>query len=236
MKKYQQIFKELEGKILDESYQAGEFLPSEHDLVAHYCVSRDTIRKALDQLQKAGLIQKIRGQGSKVLQKDQIDFPVSHLTSYRELVEQYGINSITNVISLEKITVDKKLSLLTGFPEFRIVWKIVRQRVVDNIASVLDTDYLDKGMVPTMTRAISEHSIYDYLEQQLNLQIAYAKKEITIDQAKDRDKILMNIKGDDHVVSVKSKVYLADGQQFQFTESRHKLDKFRFVDFAKRHH
>ncbi|MDG9307145.1 trehalose operon repressor, partial [Streptococcus pneumoniae] len=28
--------------------------------------------------------------------------------------------------------------------------------------------------------------------------------------------------------------YLQDGRQFQFTESRHKLEKFRFVDFAKR--
>ncbi|GGE31198.1 trehalose operon repressor [Streptococcus himalayensis] len=236
MKKYQQIFKELERQILEETYLTGDFLPSEYELMARYAVSRDTVRKALEELQKAGLIQKIRGQGSKVLKKEQIDFPVSHLTSYRELVEQYGINSITNVISLEKVTVDQKLSQLTGFPEFRIVWKIVRQRVVDNVASVLDTDYLDKQVAPELTRQIAEDSIYAYLEEKLHLPIAYATKEITIDQARDRDKILMDIKGDHHVVSVKSKVYLTDGQQFQFTESRHKLEKFRFVDFAKRHH
>ena len=44
----------------------------------------------------------------------------------------------------------------------------------------------------------------------------------------------MDIGRDQHVVSIKSQVYLADGRQFQYTESRHKLDKFRFVDFAKR--
>ena len=234
MKKYEQIFKLLKQDILNETYQIDDYLPSEHELVQTCKVSRDTIRKSLDLLQKAELIQKIRGQGSKVIKQAQIDFPVSNLTSYQELVQQHGINSKTNLIQLEKITVDKKLSNLTGFPEYRLVWRIVRQRVVDEVASVLDIDYLDKTLVPSLTREIAGQSIYAYLEEELGLRIAYAQKEITIDPATNRDQILMDIGTDQHVVSVKSKVYLADGQQFQFTDSRHKLEKFRFMDFAKR--
>ncbi|VPG17775.1 trehalose operon repressor [Streptococcus pneumoniae] len=79
-----------------------------------------------------------------------------------------------------------------------------------------------------------EQSIYSYIENGLKLLIDYAQKEITIDHSSDRDKILMDIGKDPYVVSIKSKVYLQDGRQFQFTESRHKLEKFRFVDFAKR--
>jgi len=116
-----------------------------------------------------------------------------------------------------------------------LVWRIIRQRVVDQVASVLDIDYLDKELVPTMTREIAEHSIYHFIENDLGLSIDYAKKEITIDHATSRDKILLDIERENHVVSVKSQVYLANGQQFQFTDSRHKLDKFRFVDCAKRH-
>ena len=234
MKKYEQIFKLLKQDILNETYQIDDYLPSEHELVQTYKVSRDTIRKSLDLLQKAELIQKIKGQGSKVIKQAQIDFPVSNLTSYQELVQQHGINSKTNLIQLEKITVDKKLSNLTGFPEYRLVCRIVRQRVVDEVASVLDIDYLDKTLVPSLTREIAEQSIYAYLEEELGLRIAYAQKEIKIDPATNRDQILMDIGTDQHVVSVKSKVYLADGQQFQFTDSRHKLEKFRFIDFAKR--
>ena len=96
MKKYEQIFKLLKQDILNETYQIDDYLPSEHELVQTYKVSRDTIRKSLDLLQKAELIQKIRGQGSKVIKQAQIDFPVSNLTSYQELVQQHGINSKTN--------------------------------------------------------------------------------------------------------------------------------------------
>ncbi|MBC6977951.1 trehalose operon repressor [Streptococcus cristatus] len=234
MKKYKQLFKQLEQDILGEKYQLGDFLPSEHQLMEIYQVSRDTVRKALALLQEEGLIEKVRGQGSKVVKQEQLDFPVSNLTSYQELVAQHQLQSKTNVISLDKITVDKKLSKTTGFPEYRLVWRIVRQRVVDNIASVLDIDYLDKSLVPDLTREIGEHSIYAYLEETLKLDIAYARKGITIDHVSDQDQILMDIGRDQHVVSVKSQVYLADGRQFQYTESRHKLDKFRFVDFATR--
>ena len=234
MKKYKQLFKQLERDILGEKYQLGDFLPSEHQLMEIYQVSRDTVRKALALLQEEGLIEKVRGQGSKVVKQEQLDFPVSNLTSYQELVAQHQLQSKTNVISLDKITVDKMLSKTTGFPVFRLVWRIVRQRVVDNIASVLDIDYLDKSLVPDLTREIGEHSIYSYLEETLKLNIAYARKEITIDHVSDQDQILLDIGRDQHVVSIKSQVYLADGRQFQYTESRHKLDKFRFVDFATR--
>lgn len=183
---------------------------------------------------EAGLIQKIHGSGSQVIKHKQIDFPVSQLTSYKKLVDAHHINSKTNVIAIDKLIVDEKLAALTGFKKNNLVWRIIRQRVVYGTASVLDIDYLDKKIVPNMTREIAEQSIYDYLENQLPLIIAYAQKEITIDQLTDRDKLLLDIGVEHHVVSVKSKVYLANKHQFQFTESRHKLEKFRFVDFATR--
>ena len=129
---------------------------------------------------------------------------------------------------------DEKLANLTGFKITSLVWRIIRQRVVEGTASVLDIDYLSKAFVPHISREIAEQSIYKYLEEELHLNIAFAQKEITIDQLTEQDKILLDIGSEHHVVSIKSKVYLANNQQFQFTESRHKLEKFRFVDFARR--
>ena len=57
---------------------------------------------------------------------------------------------------------------------------------------------------------------------------------IMISPIDNRDKILLDLGKDQHVVTVRSQVHLADVRQFQFTESRHKLDKFHFVDYAKR--
>ena len=168
-------------------------------------------------------------QGSKVIQQEQIDFPVSNLTSYQELVRQHGMNSKTNVIQVrKKLQLIKKLSSLTGFPEYRLGGGLFAKAVVDGLPPSWILITLIRVLSPSISREIAEHSIYAYLEDELGLHISYAQKEITIDPATNRDKILMNIGNDHHVVSVKSKVYLADGQQFQFTDSRHKLRKIPF--------
>ena len=159
MKKYQIIYKDLEKAIHEQKYQVGDFLPTEQELVQSYQVSRDTIRKALTLLVEEGLVKKIHGSGSQVINQEQINFPVSDLTSYQELIEQQGLNSQTNVISLDKIIVDSKLSERTGFSNSQQVWRVVRQRVVDSCASVIDIDYLDASLVPQLNRSIAEPSI-----------------------------------------------------------------------------
>lgn len=234
MKKYEGIFKQLEEEILSGRYPVGHYLPTEMELCQTFSASRDTIRKALSLLSKEGLISKSQGRGSKVTKPELINFPVSELSSYQELVALHGMNSKTNVISLDNLIVDQEMYRLTGFPLNAHIYRITRQRVVDNVASVLDIDYLLKSIVPSMSREIAEQSIYAYLEKKLGLPISYAQKQITIDQARDQDKILLDLGSDQHVVCVRSKVYLADNRQFQFTESRHKLEKFQFIDFARR--
>ncbi|MFC3932627.1 trehalose operon repressor [Streptococcus dentapri] len=234
MKKYQAVFQNLESKIMEGVYLPNQPLPSEQELTKSYQVSRDTIRKALGLLAKQGLITKSQGRQSYVKKRQAINFPVSDLTSYQELTTALNMNSQTKVISLDRIIVDQKLADLTGFPPSKQVWHISRQRLVDGRASVLDRDYLLTDLVKRMTPDIPQYSLYNYLENELKLDIAWAEKEITIDQKTEQDQLFLDMGNEHHVVSVKSKVYLANQQQFQFTESRHLLDKFHFVDLAKR--
>ncbi|MNR28730.1 Trehalose operon transcriptional repressor [compost metagenome] len=55
-----------------------------------------------------------------------------------------------------------------------------------------------------------------------------------MEEAAEDDRRLMDLKGLSHVVVVRNFVYLEDTTLFQYTESRHRLDKFQFVDFARR--
>lgn len=75
MKKYKQIFKLLEQDILNEKYQINDYLPSEHELVQTYKVSRDTIRKSLDLLQKLVSFKKGEVKALKSSNKNRLTFP-----------------------------------------------------------------------------------------------------------------------------------------------------------------
>lgn len=234
MSKFNEIFLDLEAAILNQRFISGDLLPSENELVKTYNVSRETIRKALNLLLEKGYIQKVQGKGSIVLDIKRFDFPVSGLTSYKELQDAQNMNSQTIVVSNGLLPVSEELAnhlnLSVGTP----VLYLERLRKVHGEVVIIDKDYLVTSIIPSISNEAAEDSLYRYIEQTLGLSIGYAQKEITVDPITEEDKRLMDLQEDTHVVVVRSDVYLEDTTLFQHTESRHRLDRFRFVDFARR--
>ena len=234
MSKFNEIFLDLEAAILNQRFISGDLLPSENELVKTYNVSRETIRKALNLLLEKGYIQKMQGKGSVVLDIKRFDFPVSGLTSYKELQDAQNMNSQTIVVhnGLQSTTEDlaNHLKLAVGTS----VLYLERLRKVHGAVVSTEKDYLLTSFVPSISNEAAEDSLYHYIEQTLGLSIGYAQKEITVDPITEEDKRLMDLQEDTHVVVVRSDVYLEDTTLFQHTESRHRLDRFRFVDFARR--
>ncbi|MGD6804745.1 trehalose operon repressor [Rossellomorea aquimaris] len=234
--KYMQIYQELADKIQDGTFPANETLPSENELSEFYETSRETIRKALTLLSQRGFIQKLRGKGSLVLDVSKLSFPISGLVSFKELQGSLGGESQTIVYDFGLIKPDKTLAHQLACQQDDEVWKVVRARNIKGERIILDKDFFLKKNVPLLTKEICEKSIYEYLENELKLPISYAKKEIVVEKCTEEDRTYLDLSGYDHVVVVKNYVHLEDTTLFQYTESRHRLDKFRFVDFARRKH
>jgi trehalose operon repressor, B. subtilis-type len=234
MNKFNEIFIDLKNKILDDTFLPGTMLPSEKQLMDTYKVSRETVRKALNLLINSGYIQKKQGKGSFVLDFHKFDFPVSSITSYKELQKMQQITSKTSVVRLEVKRADTALATRTGWKKDSEIWELVRTRKIDGEAVILDKDFLLKTIIPELPLSRAEDSIYDYFENDLGLIISYAQKEITVEAVTDEDKKFMDIGSDTHVVVIRSIVCLDDTTCFEYTESRHRLDKFRFIDFARR--
>ena len=63
---YHRIYVILRERILNGTYQVGETLPSEAELMDRFGVSRITARRALDELSGEGLVARARGRGTQV--------------------------------------------------------------------------------------------------------------------------------------------------------------------------
>nr|WP_025775585.1 trehalose operon repressor [Clostridium botulinum] len=232
--KYLTIYNEISNKIENNKIQSGEKLSSENEMMKEYNVSRDTIRKALNLLESNGYIQKVKGKGSFVLDINKFDFPVSGLTSFKELSTRMGVESNTLVKELKLIKPDNFLMKQLNLSKNDDVWKIIRVREIDNKKIILDKDFFNKKYIPLLTKDICENSIYEYLENELGLKISFAKKEITVQQATQEDKSYLDFENYNMIVVVKNYIYLDDMSLFQYTESRHRPDRFKFVEFARR--
>lgn len=232
-KKYMQIYRDLAKKIEQGVWPRNSLLPSENDLTEMYGTSRETIRKALNLLSNNGYIQKVRGKGSIVINVHRLSFPVSGIASFKELAEKLGLESKTIVHELGYIDSNEIRNKLQVDVNEKI-WHVTRIRDIGGEKVILDKDFFNETFVPLLSKSICEDSIYEYIENHLRLAIGYAVKEIIVEEVTDEDRELLDLQKFEHLVVIRSFVYLDDSSLFQYTESRHRPDKFRFVDFARR--
>lgn len=235
--KYYDIYLKLKQKIITHEYKEGNLLPSENALAKEHGVSRETIRKSLDYLSQDGLIQKKQGLGSIVLNPTLFNFPISGLTSFKELSDAQEMKAITILLRNEKITVDEELHKKIHVPVGTEVLAIERVRQVDGQRVIYDYDFLNVELTGDIPSERLTDSLYDYLENDLKLPISFANKEILVENVTEEDRAHLDLRDEDnHLVVIRSHVYLEDASYFQFSESRHRVDRFRFIDFSRRQH
>ena len=66
---YEQIYEEIREKIEERGYRVGDRLPSEKELSEQYHVSRITSKKAVELLAEEGLVTRIPGKGTFVIER-----------------------------------------------------------------------------------------------------------------------------------------------------------------------
>jgi GntR family transcriptional regulator of arabinose operon len=88
--KYIQLADALREEILRREPSAGRRLPTESELMKQYALSRQTVRQALDLLQKEGLITKRQGSGSYIADRDT---SASNIPGTIAVVTPYARNS-----------------------------------------------------------------------------------------------------------------------------------------------
>lgn len=233
-KKYLLIYEEISRLIQDGHYQPKTILPSENEFADSYKTSRETIRKALNLLAQNGFIQKIRGKGSLVLDLKRHQFPISGLVSFKELAGNLGGKAETNVEDFTLELAGREIAKELHVDDDEKVWKVTRVRLIDGERIILDKDFLVERFVPGLTKENCQNSIFEYIEKKLEKKISFAKKEFTVEEPTEEDRRQLDMEGYHAIVVVKNYIYFDDATQFQYTESRHRPDKFRFVDFARR--
>lgn len=234
MKKYEEIYLDLEEQITSKHFSVGDKLPSENQLALLYDVSRETIRNALNMLLNNGYIIKKQGLGSIVLNNNRYTIPTNGLISHKELNEDYGWLHTTKVIKNEIIPTPSFLRAKEDIKDDEEFIHLIRSRNKEGKAIIIDEDYIRRSIVQEISNKHAKNSIYQYFEEDLGLQIGYAQKEFRGQRARQLDQEILGIKETDTVIVVSSMVYLSNAQFFQYTISRHHMDHFQFREFAAR--
>jgi GntR family phosphonate transport system transcriptional regulator len=117
---YAQIAQRLEQDI-QRLYGPGDCLPAESELALRFGVNRHTLRRAVDELVDAGLLERRHGRGVFVLDT-QFDYPIGMGTRFTENLHAQGLHAETRVLRQQRlpasVRVAERLGLACGEPVF----------------------------------------------------------------------------------------------------------------------
>lgn len=232
--KYIDIYNDLKYKIISNEYEPGKKLPSENDLKDMFSVSRNTIRRAIGMLSLDGYVTSVHGKGVFVMEKQPLKFLVGGLQSFKEVSSNNSLNYSTDIPIFEEMIVDESFSNKSGFTVGTKVIYMVRVRNIDTENVILDINYLNANIVKDITKADAMNSIYEYVENKLGLKISGAQKIVSVVPCSVLDKKYLDLKNNNLVAVISNFVYLDNGSLFEYTESRHRPDRFKFTTFARR--
>jgi GntR family transcriptional regulator len=234
--KYMTIYKELKNRILSGAYEGNQQqLPAETIFCEEFGCSRMTMKKALDLLVDEGFIYRKKGKGSFVLPKSSFTSKLNiREDQLMGLTKSSNGNVLSKIITFELLfadeTIAEKLDLHVGDP----VYHILRLRLVDEKPFVLERTYMSPVLIPGITIHVLEHSVYNYIEHDLNLKISGSYKITRADCSNSEDQKYLKLSETQPVLEIEQVAYLDDGTPFEYSFSRHRYDRFEFFTHSVR--
>lgn len=161
------ISEKLRTKIFEGHYAPGEQLPSEHQLMEQFEVSRITVRRAIANLVHQGLVNTQRGRGVFVNERQKITRSLSNpLTFFDEDSKRQGIQSSVKSVSFELVnvpdgvrhTLKLDLSVKKIYCQRKII--LAHQHPV-----AIDITYLPQHWAEHLIEDLQANLLYPTLEQ-----------------------------------------------------------------------
>ena len=227
--KYIIISNEIEDKINNGEYRFGGKLPTEEELTNLYQVSRNTIRKAIDNLTKKGYVIPIQGSGMFI--RDISMEKAINLENFRGLSVDYPNSVIeTTILDFEEIGANEVIANIMKCEINTPLYYVSRLRKIDGQPWVIEYSYFNREQVPYLDLDIINSSIYSYIRDTLNKQIGYVDRVIEASPLNPKDAKLLGLEiGDPALVSTNKSMFKS-GEIFDYSIDVH---HYKFTKFLK---
>src|SRR5690242_18512281 len=163
---------ETRERVLDliESLGLGEAIPSERQLSAELGVSRLTVRAALDDLVREGLLVRRRGSGTFV-SEPKIAKELT-MTSFTEDMRRHGMEPGSRTVEFKTRPAGAWLGrILHVSPGVPLV-VVKRLRLADHESMAMETLHVRAALVPDLSpQDLEDHSFYALLTERYGLDI-----------------------------------------------------------------
>lgn len=225
---YNQLKELLRAQILDGTYPAESRMPSESELGDQFQVSRITVRQALGDLQKEGLIFKIHGKGTFVA-KPKAFQNVSTLQGLAESLSQLGHEVINQLLGVKFIAADARIAERLQLNEGDRVAEIKRVRLINREPVSLEISYVLADIGEKLQKAdLITRDIFLILENDLQLNLGHADLAIDAVLADSELTNALNVEEGAPIMRIERLTHTAAGQPIDFEFLYYRGDAFQY--------
>lgn len=228
MLKYQQIAAAIEQYINDQDLKQGDKLPVLEQLMSQYGVSKSTVTKALELLERRGVIFQLRGSGIFVRRHNRPGY--MSLFSTQGFKSNLGDRVLTSDVldvSITKPSEDVARNL--GIAVSDDVYRVERIRYVDGEVFCYEESYYVKAIVPYLNREIVADSIFDYVQSALGVTIGFSDMYMQVGRLNETEAGYLGLKMDDPTLRIETIFHLTNGKPFDYSRITYHYGHSQFV-------
>lgn len=229
---YYQLENVLREKITSGSYEPGDRLPTEIELIEQYGVSRITVRQALQALAEEGLIERKQGRGTVVAarrSRKKRFVGTIHLTGSLDELIELGVDTPVKVLEMNRVDSDaheaELLEIKIGTP----VYRLKRLRLYDGKPFGLIVNYLPEEIGSSLTMAeLSSGALLHTLESKLGYRLGSAMQQINAELADPYVAKLLEVRVGTALLSIERTVYTDKGRPVEYVHTLYRSDLYGY--------
>ena len=222
------LYLQLKEKLLEDiklNYKVNDIIPAEGKLEKKYEVSRITVRKAIEELEKDNIVIKKQGKGTYV-QEQKVLYDANSIGSLTQRLSKQKHLLTTKSISFEIIEKEEEHFVKDMLHCDKLLC-IRRTRLLDEVPFALMINYFDVNTVPDIDKKLNLESLYAFLKEEYNIEFYNAEEIVEAKAANTSESEKLNIEEGSPLLSLKRLSYDKNNNPIEYSNLVIKADMYK---------
>ena len=210
----------IRSKIYAKELAPNDRVPSEHQLMRAFNVSRGTVRKAIKTLVDEGLVVQEHGRGTFVCEPNITHPDTDKPFSFAASLHERGISFTTHVLEKETIAANADVSAHLNIPLNDLVLRLRRVRKSGDKPIMVIDSWTPLRICPGIECADFERvSIFDAIEHASGRKIAYSSMAYSARAAGKEISRIMEVPQNTPILNLEQLMLLDDGRPVEWGDT-----------------
>lgn len=226
---YHQLKEKIKDSIDSGMWKVGDKIPSENQLMEQFSISRNTARKAIEELVQEGILYRTQGKGTFIA-KPKFEQSLTGFYSFSKVLREKGMNPKDILLGIDVVAPKQKVKEALQLAKTEKVVEIKRLRCANDEPFILESSYIPKSLVTDLEylKDIGKVSLYDLFEEKFNIRVSKAKEAFEPVLIRDYESAYFKIKEGLPALLLERIAYDQSGKPVEFCKSIIPGDRCRF--------